>query len=180
MPGPEFFGQFESEHDFSRELYQDGARRLLLERLGFTQDMAGNRRSLYTSADIVEQLTAAPDSHPFKQLPEQNRWGPVLHRGGDTTVGGFQEGKNLFQIELIDEWIARAKLQPNEPGFLTERSLTYALDELHRFGDDLATGKIKVDGRPLGVLGADAQPFRTAWANRPGAIDPSLLNDLTN
>jgi hypothetical protein len=54
--GPEFFGEFESEHNFSREVFKDPARAAILQQLGFQQDMAGNRRSLFTSSDIVNQF----------------------------------------------------------------------------------------------------------------------------
>jgi hypothetical protein len=57
--GPEFFGEFESEHNFSREVFSDKARAKILNDLGFTQDMAGNRRSLFTSSDITDQLAKA-------------------------------------------------------------------------------------------------------------------------
>lgn len=98
--GAEFFGKFESEHDYSRELYGDDKRAKILNDLGFRQDMVGNRRSLFTSSDIVDQLANASDDHSFKQLLNDTEWGTVLHRGGDTSVGGYQEGKNAFQIRF--------------------------------------------------------------------------------
>src|SRR3954463_3501279 len=141
--GPEFFGEFETEHNFSREVFKDPARAAILRQLGFQQDMAGNRRSLFTSSDITTQLGDAADNQAYKKVLNETGWGTVLHRGGDTEVGGFQEGKNAFQIDKIDKWIARSQLAPGEPGYITADGLKYAIDDLHKFGADLATGKIK-------------------------------------
>lgn len=60
----EFFGELENEHNLSRELSSDRGRALILNGLGYQRDMLGNRRSLFTSEAIAEQLANLPDSHP--------------------------------------------------------------------------------------------------------------------
>ena len=92
----EFFGEFESEHNLGQQLYKDfGA---TLERFGYQKDMVGNRRALYTSTAIADQLAALPDDDPFKKFLAEHGGGSVVHRGGDTDIGGFQEGKNGITV----------------------------------------------------------------------------------
>ncbi|WP_143074697.1 hypothetical protein [Methylobacterium sp. ap11] len=156
MSGPQFFGEFESEHLYSKKVFESPKRSQVLNKFGLTRDMMGNRRSLFTSADIINQLASIPDDHPFKTTLIESGWGTVLHRGGDTNVGGFQEGKTQFQIELIDSWIARSELSSADPLYISQDGLKYAIIDLHKFTDDLAIGRIKgATGVPLGVLGTD-------------------------
>ncbi len=52
-----FYGRFQSEHKFSKKVFEDNAhRREVLRRLGYEMDMASNRTALYDNADIVAQL----------------------------------------------------------------------------------------------------------------------------
>ena len=37
--GPEFFGEFESEHNFSHQLYSNAARARILKQLGFKEHL---------------------------------------------------------------------------------------------------------------------------------------------
>ena len=174
----EFFGETESEHNFAQELYTDTKIAKILEDAGFTRDSVANRRTLFISPEIGEQLAGLPDDHPFKQLLAESGAGSVIHRGGDTSVGGFQQGKNNFQRRTIDRLVARSELLPGEAGYITKDGLNAALQDLHKFGDDLATGKIVgPDGKPVGVLGTDPAVFERAYESRVGAFDPEVFND---
>jgi len=115
VTGPkEFFGENENEHLLGRKLFQ-GARANILRGLGFTQDATGNRKSLCISFEITDQLVGQ-DTNPFVKALRDSGWGTVPHRGGDTSVGGFQEGKNDFQAALVDDWIERSQLVHGRPG----------------------------------------------------------------
>ena len=92
--GVEFFGEFETEHLLSQELYKDEELRRALEDAGYTRDMAGNRRSLFTSTEITEKLAGLSTDDPYRVALRESGWGSVAHRGGDTEVGGYQQGKN--------------------------------------------------------------------------------------
>ena len=81
-------------------------------------------RGLYISLDIAGQLADIADDHPFKQFLRDTRAGTVAHRGGDVSVGGFQEGKTRFQIAQIDEWIERSNLSIGEPGYISQEGVT--------------------------------------------------------
>ena len=87
--GIEFFGEFQSEHNLSQTLFADTERARVLRLIGYERDQASNRRALFTSTDIVGQLENDPSTAAYKQLLRRSGWGPVLHRGGDTTVGGY-------------------------------------------------------------------------------------------
>lgn len=152
--GVEFFGENELEHTISRDVFTDADRAAVLEGFGYHRDMVGNLRGLYISLDIAGQLADIADDHPFKQFLRDTRAGTVAHRGGDVSVGGFQEGKTRFQIAQIDEWIERSNLSIGEPGYISQEALRYGIDYISKFSDDLATGLVKdADGRPVGVLG---------------------------
>ena len=69
----EFFGEFENEHLLSRQLFADDARTMILKDLGYTQDMSGNRRSLFINSEITEQLALASANDPFKQSLVESR-----------------------------------------------------------------------------------------------------------
>jgi hypothetical protein len=100
-----FFGQFQSEHEFSSEIFVD-KRKAVLARLGYEENMVSNRRALFSDPDIIAQLESAPENHPFKLLLRANGWGTVYHPGGGIPgVDGFQRGKSAFQKQLIDDWI---------------------------------------------------------------------------
>lgn len=109
--GPnEFFGGNETEHLLSRELFK-GHRGDVLRGLGFKENAMGNRRSLFISSEITDRFVGQ-DNNPYTKALKDSGWGTVLHRGGDNSVGGFQAGKNNFQIDLVESWIARSELAP--------------------------------------------------------------------
>ena len=55
----ELYGQFQSEHIFSQDLFDRQEREAVLRRLGYTPDIAGNRIALFSNPEIVAQLEAA-------------------------------------------------------------------------------------------------------------------------
>jgi hypothetical protein len=69
----EFFGEFESEHNLGQKLYIGYG--VSLERFGYQRDIMGNRRALYTSTAVADQLAALPDDHPFKKFQAEHGWG---------------------------------------------------------------------------------------------------------
>ena len=86
----EFFGEFESEHEFSSDVFNESEKRkAVLKRLGYEENMVSNRRALFISQDIIEQLEGVPKNHPFKLLLRANGYGTVLHRSGDTSTLPF-------------------------------------------------------------------------------------------
>ena len=181
--GVEFFGENELEHTISRDVFTDADRAAVLEGFGYHRDMVGNLRGLYISLDIAGQLADIADDHPFKQFLRDTRAGTVAHRGGDVSVGGFQEGKTRFQIAQIDEWIERSNLSIGEPGYISQEALRYGIDYISKFSDDLATGLVKdADGRPVGVLGGPNTQamFAEAFDRYTNGFDPSFVDDPNN
>ena len=163
-----FFGEFQIEHLIGQTLFKDPARANALADLGYTRDMPGNFRALFTSDAIVNQLANAPADNPFTRLLVENGWGTALHRGGDISVGGFQEGKNAFQTQLVDRWIA---LRDN--GSISTEQLRYSVDYLSQFSQKLATGEIL--GGVLGGKGTEGS-FLKAFKDYTEASFPEAFN----
>ncbi|MET1112193.1 MAG: calcium-binding protein, partial [Allosphingosinicella sp.] len=179
--GTEFFGEFQSEHNLSQDLFK-GDRANILRSIGFERDQASNRRALFTSQDIVGQLESDPATAEYRALLRKAGWGTVLHRGGDTSVGGFQEAKTEFQRRLVDNWIERF-LDADDPRHISQDSLRRSVDMLSRFSDNVSQGLV-IDpdtGRPLGVMGADYTPekYQRAWQQFSENFDPSMLESGT-
>ncbi|HEX6742240.1 MAG TPA: hypothetical protein VF079_10670, partial [Sphingomicrobium sp.] len=177
------FYTFEVEHIFADSIFNDPARAAALRAAGYTADMAGNKISLYSNADVVAQLLDAPETNAFRQALIRAGWGPVRHDGSDNAAGGKQQGKNAFEADLIDEWIERMNLPEGDPARITQEAFRYSLDQLHEFNLKLAQGEILgADGRPLGVMGdaAFATELTNAWESRYPGFDPSVFNDPAN
>jgi hypothetical protein len=173
------FGEFQSEHVYSEALFKDSKIGPVLRRLRYTQDMAGNRIALYTDPEIVAQLEGLDANHPMRQLLIRSGWGPVLHRGGDTSVDGFQATKRAFERELLEDWIDRSNLSPVDPRYITEEGLKAAIDDLHQYERSVARGEVIYQGRLLGVMGPDVTLADriAAFAERAGAFNPGVFNN---